>query len=223
MNTILPCYDDNLRPDTIFNSSVVHMKRVPKKSLIPLAVNRIPKVNDFCETRSNIALWCLLLSSEICFWAEKPPREGKRQRSSLSESINNQIWDSVIEKNPKRDRKPQQKSELGQLLRSIRTKLDGGKGKAGVRMEVSKDKITDFTVDATLKLKHPRRENCSVPDPTDIDCFSISEFFVHKALKSFPNGSSAGSDFDGISAQVSKICLPIPIRTVKQSCFFLKP
>ena len=37
---------------------------------------------------------------------------------------------------------------------------------------------------------------------TDIDCFSTSEFFVHKALMSFPNGSSAG--LDGISPQILK-------------------
>ena len=44
------------------------------------------------------------------------------------------------------------------------------------------------------KLKHPQRENFSAPDPTDIDYFSTSEFFVHKALMSFANGSSAGLD-----------------------------
>ena len=63
------------------------------------------------------------------------------------------------------------------------------------------DKIADFTVDnyAALNLKYPQRETCSVPDPTDIDCFPTSEFFVHKALMSFPNVSSAG--LDAISPQ----------------------
>ena len=71
-------------------------------------------------------------------------------------------------------------------------------------MAVDDDKIADFTVDnyAALTLKHPQIETCSVPDPTDIDCFSTSEYFVHKALMSFPNGSSAG--LDGISPQISK-------------------
>ena len=63
-------------------------------------------------------------------------------------------------------------------------------------MAVGHDKIAHFTVDnyADLKLKHPQRETCSVPDPTDIDCFSTSDIFVHKALMSFPNGSSGGLD-----------------------------
>ena len=63
-------------------------------------------------------------------------------------------------------------------------------------MAVGDDKIADFTVDnyAALKLKHPQRETCSVPDPT--------EFFVQKALMSFPNGSSAGSD--GILPKILK-------------------
>ena len=140
-------------------------------------------------------MWCLLLSSPSYF-LEKPPRGGKRQRSSLSAIINKRIRDGVIEKKPKRDRKPQQKSELDQRLRSICTKLDEGNVKAGIRMAVGDDKIADFTVDnyAALKLKHPQRETCSVPDPIDIDCFSTSEFFVHKAIMFFPNGSRAGLD-----------------------------
>ena len=71
-------------------------------------------------------------------------------------------------------------------------------------MVVCDNKIADFTVDnyAALKLKHPQRETCSVPDPTEIDCFSTSEFFVHKALMTFPNGSSAV--LDGILPQILK-------------------
>ena len=75
---------------------------------------------------------------------------------------------------------------------------------AEIRMAVGDDEIADFTVDnyAALKLKQLLRETCSVPDPTDIDCFSTSEFFFHKALMSFRDGSSAG--LDGISPQVLK-------------------
>ena len=106
---------------------------------------------------------------------------------------------------PKRDRKPQQKSELDRRLRSVGTKLDEGNVKARIRMAVGDDNIADFTVDnyADLKKKHPQRETCSVPDPTDIDCFLTSEFFVHKALMSFPSGSSA-EWLDGISPQILK-------------------
>ena len=122
--------------------------------------------------------------------------------------INKRIRDGVIEKEPKRDSKPQQKSELDRRLRSICLKLDEGNVKAEIRMAVGDDKIADFTVDnyAALKLKHPQRETCSVPDPNDIDCFSTSEFFVDKALMSFPNGSSAG--LDGISPQILKDLTP---------------
>ena len=198
MNTIPQCHDDNIRPDTLFNSGVVQLKRVTKNSRIPLAENLIPKSNDICETPSNFALWCLLLSSLSCF-LEKPPRGGKRQRSSLSAIINKRIRDGVIAKRPKRDRKPQRKSELDRRLRSIGTELDEGNVKARIRMAVGDDKIADFTVAnyAALKLKHPQKETCSVPDPTDTDCFSTSEFFVH--TMSFPNGSIAG--LDGISSK----------------------
>ena len=132
------------------------------------------------------------LLSKLCFFLEKPHREGKHQKSSLSAIINKRIRDGVIEKTTITRQKPQQKSELDQRLRSICTKLDEGNVKAGIRMVVGDDKIAHFTVDnyAALKLKHPQRETCSVPDPTDIDCFSTSDIFVHKALMSFPNGSS---------------------------------
>ena len=112
-----------------------------------------------CEAMSNIALLCLLLTSLSCFW-EKPPRGGKRQRSSLSANINKHVRDGVLEKKPKRDRNPQQKSELDRGLRSICTKLDEGNVKTGIRMAVSDDKIVDFTVDnyAALKLKHPQKK-----------------------------------------------------------------
>ena len=168
MNLIPQGHDDKFRPDTLSNSGVVHLKRVPKKLRILLAESLIPKFIDICETPSNIASWCFLLSSLGCF-LEKPPEGGKRQRSSLSAIINKRIRDGVIEKRPKRDRK-----------------------------------IADFTVDnyAALKLKYPQRETCSVPDPTNIDCFSTSEFFVHKGLMSFPIGSSAG--LDGILPQILK-------------------
>ena len=123
---------------------------------------------------------------------EKPPRGGYHRKSALSLIINKRIQDSVIEEKPQRDWKPRQKSELDKRLRSICTKLDDSINRAGIRMAVGDDKIADFTVDnyEAFKLKHPQRETCSVPDPTDIDCFSTSEFSVHKAFTSNPNGSS---------------------------------
>ena len=153
-NTIPQCHDDNFRPDTFFNSGVVHLKRVPKNSRIPLAENLIPKTNDICETPSKIALWCFLLSSLSCC-LEKPPRGGKPQRSSPSAVINKRIRDGVIEKRPKRNRKLQQKSELDRRLRSICTKLDEGNVKGKIRNAVGDDIVADFTVDnyAALKLK----------------------------------------------------------------------
>ena len=117
VNTIPQCQD-------------VRRKRIPKSSQIPLAENLIPKYNDICETTSNFALRCFLLSSISCS-LEKPPRGGKRQKSSLSANINKRIRDGVFEKKPKRGRKPQQKSKLGRRLRSICTKLDEGNVKAG--------------------------------------------------------------------------------------------
>ena len=116
---------------------------------------------------------CLLLTSLSCF-LETPPPGGKLQKSSLSATINKQIRDGVF---GERDRKQHQKSELDRRLRSNYTKLDEGNVKFGSRMAVGDSKIADFTVDnyAALKLKHPQRETCSDPDPTDIDCFSTLE------------------------------------------------
>ena len=71
VNTIPQCHNDNFRKDTHLNSCVVHLRSVPKNSRIPLAENLIPKIVDICETPSNIALWCLLLSSLSCFFFGK--------------------------------------------------------------------------------------------------------------------------------------------------------
>ena len=71
-------------------------------------------------------------------------------------------------------------------------------------MAVGDDKIADFTGEnyAALKLKHYQRETCSVPDHRHRLFFNLADFFVHKALMSFPNGSSAG--LDGSSPQILK-------------------
>ena len=68
VNTIPQCQDDNFRPDTLFNSGVVHLKRVPKNSRIPLAENLIPKINNICETRQIFPCggYCSLLYA--IFW-----------------------------------------------------------------------------------------------------------------------------------------------------------
>ena len=159
----------------------------------------------------NPVKYCLVVLAAFLSWlffGKKPPRGSKRQRSSFSAIINKRFRYGVIGKKPKRDRKQQQKSKLDRRLRSICTKLDESIVNARIRMAEGDDKIADFTVDnwptsdVALKVKHPQRDACSVPDPTDIDCFSTSGCFVHKALMSFPNGSSAG--LDGISPQLLK-------------------
>ena len=68
------------------------------------------------------------------------------------------------------------KSWSDRRQRSICTRLDEGNVKAGIRMAVRNDKIADFTVNnyTALKLKDSQMETCSVPDPTQIDCFSNS-------------------------------------------------
>ena len=109
VNTIPQCQDDNFRPDIFFNSSVVHLKIVLKKSRIPLAENFIPKVKDIGETPSNIALWCLLHSPLSCFFLEKPPEGGERQRLSLRAIINR---DGVIEKKTERRQKTAAKKQV---------------------------------------------------------------------------------------------------------------
>ena len=103
VNTIPQCQDDKFTLDALFNSGVVHLKRVPNNSRIPLAENLIPKINDICETPSYIALWCLLLSS-LSYVLEKPPRGGKPQRSSLSAIINKRIRGVSLRKNRTRQK-----------------------------------------------------------------------------------------------------------------------
>ena len=62
VNTIPKCHDDNFRPDTPFNSGVVHLKRVPKKSRIPLAENLILKLMIFVPVKYCLVVFIALLS-----------------------------------------------------------------------------------------------------------------------------------------------------------------
>ena len=160
------------------------MKRVPKKSRIPLAENSYPKLLFVKPRQTSLCgAYCTPLQA-VCF-GQKPPLGGKRQRSSLSAIINKRIRDGVyfphaivIEKNPKRDKKPQQNSELHRRLRFICTKLEESNGKAGTRMVIGDDKIPDITVDRQLRggqveTSAERILLCS--GPTDVDCFSTRE------------------------------------------------
>ena len=63
-------------------------------------------------------------------------------------------------------------------------------------MAVCEEKFVYFTVDnyAALKIKHPQKVTGSVPDHTEVDCFSTSTFFNHKALMTFPYSSSVVLD-----------------------------
>ena len=81
---------------------------------------------------------------------ERPPRGGKRQRSSLSAIINERIRNGVIDERPKREKTPQQERELDRQLRSICTKIDEGNVKAGIRMAVGDDKIA-FSRSTTMR------------------------------------------------------------------------
>ena len=51
---------------------------------------------------------------------------------------------------------------------------------------------------------------CSVPDRTDINCFSVLDFFVHTALMFLHNSSSAV--LDGISPHILKDMIAISNR-----------
>ena len=76
VNTIPQCQDVNFRPDTLFNSGVVHLKSVPKRSRIPLAENLMPKISDNCR---NTVKFCLVvltaLPSELFFEKTTTTRE----------------------------------------------------------------------------------------------------------------------------------------------------
>ena len=183
VNTNSQCHDDRFRPDTFFNSGVVQSKELQKKS--------------------NIFLWRLSLSSLGCF--QKNHLEDVNVRRHHLVQLSTSVFEMVsMRKTLRRDRNPQQRNKLDRRLRSICTKLVQGNVEAGIRMAVDDDKIADFTVNnyAALKLKEPQREFCSVPEPTDLDCFLNSEFFVHSVLMSFTSGSSAG--LDGTSPQILK-------------------
>ena len=83
-----------------FNSGVVHLKRSPKNSRIPLAESLIPKINDICEILSKIDLWLSSQSSKLYKGNTNP------EELNVRPHLNKRILNGVIEK------KPQEKSML---------------------------------------------------------------------------------------------------------------
>ena len=82
--TIPQCHVDNFRPDTLFNSGVVHLKRVPKILGSPQLKTEYPKLRIFVKLRQILpcGAYCSPVSADVL---EEPLRGGKPQ--SLSTSV----------------------------------------------------------------------------------------------------------------------------------------
>ena len=87
-------------------------------------------------------------------------------------------------------------SDLEQRIKLIISNLDEGNVKGGIRLAALDDKIAPFSTDNYQKLlaKHPQRAKFAAPSPESLDSFFLTDFDLYKAIMSFPNGSSAGSD-----------------------------
>ena len=87
-------------------------------------------------------------------------------------------------------------SELEQRIKLISSQLDESNVKGGIRLAASDDKIAPFSTDNYQKLlsKHPQRAKIAAPNPEKMDSFFVTDFFIYKAIMSFPNGSAAGPD-----------------------------
>ena len=77
-------------------------------------------------------------------------------------------------------------------MKQIRSKLDEGNLKGGIKFTASDDKIAPFAIDNYQKLlsKNPRRAKFA----EKLDSFFVTEFDLYEAIISFPNGSAAGPD-----------------------------
>ena len=87
-------------------------------------------------------------------------------------------------------------SDLEQRIKLKSSKFDEGNVKGGIRLAASDDKIASFSTDNYQKLlsKHPQRAKFAAPNPEELDGFFVTDFDLHKAIMSFPNGSAAGPD-----------------------------
>ena len=87
-------------------------------------------------------------------------------------------------------------SDLEQRKKLIKSKLDEGNVKGGIRLAASDDKIAPYSSDNYQKLlaKHPQRTKLAAPNPEILDSFFVTDFDLYKTIMSFPNGSAVGPD-----------------------------
>ena len=118
--------------------------------------------------------WLIFLTSFL-FFLEQPKRSGRKQTTSMSSLINKKIRAndvSLPKPHPQVSSPPL--SDLEQKIKLIKSKLDEGNVKGGIRLAASDDKIAPFSTDNYQKLlsKHPQRAKLAAPNPENWIVFS---------------------------------------------------
>ena len=116
------------------------------------------KINDIVYNVEDVTKW-LIFSTSFLFFLEQPKRSGRKQTTSMSSLINKKIRAndvSLPKPHPQVSSPPL--SDLEQRIKFIRSKLDEGNVKGGIRLAASDDKIAPFSTDNYKRLlsKHPQ-------------------------------------------------------------------
>ena len=145
-----------------------------KKLACSLGGKSIRQKNDIVYNVEDVTKWLIFLTSFL-FFLEQPKRSGRKQTTSMSSLINKKIRAndvSLPKPHPQVSSPPL--SDLEQKIKLIKSKLDEGNVKGGIRLAASDDKIAPFSNDNYRKLlsKHPQRAKLAAPNPENWIFFS---------------------------------------------------
>jgi hypothetical protein len=143
---------------------------------------------------SHDAWLCLLHFGQTMLFA--PPRAGRKH--NLTNTIKKRSVDIFPDSTAKPNCSRHQQDNSSTLAAAVRSQLEDGNIKAAVRIICSDEMPAPnnrATLDA-LRRCHPSApvDQCNLPNPSTYSALQITEDDIFKAIRSFPVGSSAGSD-----------------------------
>ena len=183
-------------PPSIRPLSVKILTRIPRSSRHCVTTKLAKILNEVCASGEVEAWDGLFRFPSRCLRA---PRRGGHRRS-LASQVNELVKieaDPVV--SPIRPLSKPRSQNLDALATRVATKLEEGDFKGAVHLACSEDSIADLSNKIMMALKskhlapHPDTKIPTPPDASNIPV-PIAEEEVARAVRSFPNGSTGGSD-----------------------------
>jgi len=180
--------------------NVTSIKHIPKSARAACASHLASVLRSIVSDPASVSNWTGLFQWDGTI-LQPPKRGGKRH--NLSSAIKNRITSfsptvSPSESEISRQVKSRQETVDSRLCQAVAAKLEDGNVRAAVRLIMSDDTLAEPSVECLAKLqeKHPRATvtAADLPSSSQVQCLSVDESEVRRAVLSFPAGSAGGPD-----------------------------